>query len=167
MHGVSILTKVELKSSPSIWRISTTMKPIPTRDGAQIEALVRAFEECSLSAAEFDHHAHMTVALVYLDRLPSSEAFACMRERIQVFAAHHGQTALYHETITRFWMIVLRHALDQEATSRPFPDRVHDILATWGNTSVLFRHYTKERVLSDQAKRSWIEPDLLPLPGDG
>ena len=59
------------------------------RTEEQIEQLVRAFENCSLSAAEFDHHAHMTVALWYLMRGSLLDATERMRTNIQRFARHH------------------------------------------------------------------------------
>ena len=36
------------------------------RTDAEIESLVRAFEECTLPAAEWTHREHMTIALWYL-----------------------------------------------------------------------------------------------------
>src|ERR1044071_264113 len=96
----------------------------PYRSSDQISQLVHAFEAGTLATNQFNHHAHMTVALWYLWRMPFSEAIATMRTNIQQFAARHHQSQLYHETITGFWMRLLRHVLDTADPSTAFPDIV-------------------------------------------
>jgi len=71
---------------------------------AEVAALVLAFETATIAASEFTHAAHVAVALSYLGELPPNEALARMREKIRAFAAHHGVSNLYHETLTVFWM---------------------------------------------------------------
>lgn len=50
------------------------------RTDAQIEALVRSFEDLTLPRPEWTHHAHLTVALWYLRRHPRPEATRRIRE---------------------------------------------------------------------------------------
>ena len=52
------------------------------RSSDQIVQLVQAFEAGTLAPQEFNHHAHMTVALWYLSRMPFAEATATMRTNI-------------------------------------------------------------------------------------
>jgi len=137
----------------------------PYRTAAQIARLVDAVERCALAPAEFGHHAHMTVAIWYLSRLPPGEATAAMRAAIQRFAAHHGRHQLYHETITLFWMRLLRHYLGANPRL-PLADVTHRALVELGSMQPVFRHYSRELLFSDQARREWIAPDLLPLPAD-
>jgi hypothetical protein len=140
-----------------------TLKPVPYRTQEEIETLVRAFEEGSLSPAAFNHHAHMTVALWYLMRLPYPDAVAHLRAQIRKFAARHHQSQLYNETITLFWMKLLRHLLDRAEPVTPVADTVYQILAAWGSMLFVFKHYSKELVFSEKAKQAWVEPDLRPL----
>ena len=37
-----------------------------------------------------------------------------------------------------------------------------DVFPTLGKEAI-FQHFTRERVMSEDAKRDWVEPDLLPL----
>lgn len=130
----------------------------------QISQLIRDFENGSLAPNQFDHHAHLTVALWYLTRLPFADATATMRSNIQYFAATHGQGQLYHETITMFWMRLLRHVLDTTEPSEPFPDVVYRAICTFGSMQPFFRHYSRDRAFSPEARRQWVDPDLYPMP---
>jgi len=141
----------------------TDQKPI-YRTAQQIAQLVQAVERCALAPAEFGHHAHMTVAIWYLAHLPIDEATAAMRATIQRFATHHGHNQLYHETITMFWMRVLRHYLDAADPQLPLADVTYRALAELGSMQPVFRHYSRERIFSDQARREWVAPDLIPMP---
>ena len=134
------------------------------RSSEQIRQLVRGFEAGTLAPQQFDHHAHMTVALWYLSQLPFAEATAAMRTNIQHFAARHQQSQLYHETITGFWMRLLHHVLERADSSEAFPDLVFRAITTFGTMQFFFRHYGKERAFSEEARQHWIAPDLLPLP---
>ncbi len=143
--------------------MTTSPGPAPHRTAEEIGQLVTAFEECSLSPAQFNHHAHMTVALWYLAHDHYMGALVRMRTQIRKFAAHHQQDRLYNETITLFWMKLLRHQLDESDPSVPLAEVVHRILSDWGSMEFVFRHYSRERVFSDEARLGWVEPDLLPL----
>ena len=138
--------------------------PSRYRSNDEIVQLVRAFEAGTLTPQEFNHHAHMTVALWYLSRMPFAEAVATMRTSIQHFAASHHQNQLYHETITGFWMRLLRHILDQADSSEPFAEVVYHAITTMGSMDFFFRHYSREHAMSAEARQRWVEPDILPLP---
>ena len=135
----------------------------PRRSADQIAQLVQAVESCTLTPAEFGHHAHMTVAIWYLAHLPFEAAIASMRATIRRFATHHGHTQLYHETITMFWMLLLRHYLDTHP-QLDLADATHHALVELGSMQPVYRHYSRELVFSDQARQEWVAPDLIPLP---
>jgi hypothetical protein len=141
-----------------------TPQPPLYRSSDQITQLVRDFEAGTLAPDQFNHHAHMTVALWYLSQMPFAKATATMRTNIQHFAAHHHQGQLYHETITGFWMRLLRHILESADPSEPFADVVYRVITTFGTMDVFFRHYSKERAFSPEARQRWVNPDLIPLP---
>ena len=139
-------------------------QPALYRSSKQIRLLVRAFEAGTLAPQQFDHHAHMTVALWYLSQLPFAEATVVMRTNIQHFAARHQQNQLYHETITGFWMRLLHHSLDCAEPSEAFAEVVYRAITTWGSMDVFFRHYSQECAFSMEARQHWVDPDLVPLP---
>ncbi|MDT7542162.1 MAG: hypothetical protein QOE33_2066 [Acidobacteriota bacterium] len=132
----------------------------PYADRSQLESLVRGFESCTL--AEFKHASHLSVALWYLARLPEAEAFVRMREGLHRFAAHHHSN-LYHETITIFWLRFVRHFITRSDHNTPTHVLANQLADSRPDVRLIFDYYSQERLSSDEAKTSWIEPDLKPL----
>ena len=126
-----------------------------------IQEVVRKFERCEYAPQEFTHAYHLTVACWYLSTLSSEEALIRMRTRLQTFSAHHGKQG-YHETITRFWIKLLKQSLAVESSAIPLVERVNRTINAFPKDT-LFDYYTRDRVMSDVAKREWIEPDLRTL----
>ena len=48
--------------------------------------------------------------------LGADEAGAAVADGIRRFAAARGQDRLYHETLTRFWVRIVAHCADRQAT---------------------------------------------------
>ena len=113
---------------------------------------VRRFENRKYALKEFSHREHLRVAWTYLQLFGYDAALEKMRAGLLKFTAHHGASG-FNETITVFWMKMLatHHGEDPEQ----FLPRA--------SKELLYRHYTRERALSVQAKQQWLEPDLLPL----
>jgi hypothetical protein len=131
----------------------------PFKSAGEIEILVQKFESCQLSLAEFKHRQHLTVALWYLSRLTESDAIELMREGLQRFISHHGETG-YHETITIFWLKVVRSFLEKTSAARPLQDLANELLEAHGDSRLINDYYSKELISSEEAKRTWVEPDL-------
>jgi len=130
----------------------------------EVAALVRAFEDASIRASEFTHAAHIAVALNYLDSFSPDEALQRMREKIRFFAAHHGVTNLYHETLTTFWMRLLEHVASTSDTGVPLWRRINLIVDDWIKRRPVEAHYSKELIKSQAAREKWVPPDRLPTP---
>jgi len=138
-----------------------------TRDfasDAEVAALVRAFENASIPASEFTHAAHIAVALSYLNSFPPEQALERMREKIRAFAAHHGVTNLYHETLTTFWMRLLEHVASTSEPDLPLWRRINLIVEDWTKRHPVEAHYSTEVIKSQAARDKWVPPDRLPLP---
>ncbi len=86
---------------------------------AEVAALVHAFETATIPSSEFTHVAHIAVALSYLNKMLPEQALKRMREKIRDFAAHHGVSNLYHETLTTFWMRLLDHVTTNYNVAEP------------------------------------------------
>jgi hypothetical protein len=124
-----------------------------------------AFESGTLSPHEFPHRAHIRMAWLVLRRDGWDAGFENIRKGIQHFAAGHGATRKYHETITRFWALRVNHAIsldpaiaDFEAFVAAYPHLL--------DTRIIGRHYSRDLLGSDAARAGWIEPDLEGLPAD-
>jgi len=85
-----------------------------------------------------------------------------MQRAIMRFAAHHGHAGKYHATLTTAWVrFVAFHAANHPS------DLFDDFLAQ--NSELLdktlpLRFYSRERLFSEVARASWMEPDLRAFP---
>ena len=131
-----------------------------------VEGLVRAFEDATLAREDWTHSVHLVVALAYAHghRL---EAYTRLREGIQRYNTATGlvETATrgYHETITQAWFHLVLHFLDVFDDGRPLQSLADDLTAVYERND-LFTHYSREQLLSSEARAGWVEPDRAPLP---
>ena len=127
---------------------------------AEVEEVARRFESCEFAIDAFDHTAHLTVAVVYLARYGEEEAMNHMRESLLRFSRHHGKMG-YHETITRFW---LRVVAAEPATTQTLCARANQIVGKYADKDFILQFYTRDRLMSDLAKKEWVEPDVKEVP---
>ena len=137
------------------------------RTTEEILSLVRRFEDCTLPRAEWTHAAHLTVALWYLLEFDWPEATERVRRGIQRYNAAHGirptPTGGYHETLTLFWLRVVRSFLEEGRNEARSLVSLANELATEADRGLPLRHYTRERLFSPEARAAWVEPDLTPF----
>lgn len=129
----------------------------------EIEELVESFESCAVPPAEFDHGAHLAVALWYLSRMTPAEATERMRAGLHRYTTHNNAQANYNETLTLFWLKLVRHFLAQTDAALPLAERANELLAAYSDSKLAFEYYSRELIQTPEAKASWIEPDLKPL----
>ena len=127
-----------------------------------IREVVGKFERCEYTPEEFTHGHHLTVACWLLCTMPEEEALDRMRQALLRFTAHHGKQG-YHETITRFWMRLLVTSLQQLPACTTRVQKVNHAVQSFPSKDLLFEYYTRERVMSESARREWIEPDLATI----
>lgn len=147
---------------------TVTLAPVEGfRSAAEIEALVRAFENTTLPHAEWTHRAHLTVALWYLTQYSGREATARIRTGIKRYNASKGilttPTGGYHETLTMFWICMISHFLLFAEADHSLVELTNAMLARCAIKDLPLRYYSRERLMSPRARASWIEPDLQPL----
>jgi hypothetical protein len=130
---------------------------------AAILTLVDRFERCLLSKNEFPHHHHLAVAAVYLFPGDFESAMARMRASLQRFAAHHGVSGLYHETLTRFWLLQVHQQLDRTSC---LSSAVARVTAQLNDKNLPQSFYSQELLKSQEAREKWLEPDLVDEAGD-
>lgn len=135
------------------------MEGIVYRNEAEVADVVRKFESCTYRPEEFTHARHLTVASWYLATYSAEEALLRMREGLHRFLAHHGKKMGYHETITRFWLELLGDAI-RRSPDRPLHERLQEVVNRFADKNVLFLYYTRELVMSNEARERWVEPDL-------
>lgn len=124
--------------------------------------LTRALERGEIANEHFHHLSHLHVAWVYLSESSSvGEAAAKMRNTLRKFAASAGKSDKYHETITLFWV----QLLDRIRTANIGSSLEEIVQATPRLLEKNFplEYYSRESLFNDQARTSWVEPDLKPL----
>lgn len=142
----------------------------PYATDRELEDLVARFEAGSLPLAEWHHAEHLAVATWYVRRLPFDAAVAALRAGIQRFNAGHGIVTTpelgYHETVTVYFARRIRAILEAPGAP-PAAEGLGAVLAELGDKMTILRHYTRERVMSAEARAGWVEPDLAPLSTPG
>jgi hypothetical protein len=129
------------------------------------DVFLGAFEECQLPKALWTHEAHVRMAWLYLQQRPLIEVIPVVRGAIQRYNNSFGNPEGYHETITVAYLRLIDHRIGDRARERSFaefrenhPDLLDRTL------SALLRHYSREVLFSKEAFRTFVEPDLSPLP---
>jgi hypothetical protein len=135
---------------------------------AEIETLVARFERCEVSHAEWRHREHLLVALAYIARLGAEAGGARFCDGLRRLNASHGTPELldrgYHETITFFFIRKIGAIVAAAPPGAPLAALAADVIGALGDFRGAVRlHYSRERIMSWEAKRGWVEPDLAPL----
>ena len=128
------------------------------------DEFLRAFSACTLGNHEFRHRDHLRLAWLQVRRLGPEAAAEAVAQGISRFAATHGATAKYHDTMTRFWVRIVAHMAEARPDIDDF-DRFLEAFPSLLDKSLPFRHWERETMLSPAARLAWVEPDVLPLPG--
>jgi hypothetical protein len=126
------------------------------------DQFIAAFENCTLPLESFRHADHVKMAFLYLRRYPLLEAIRQFSASLVNFAAAHGKTNLYNQTITWAYLILMQERLaraEGQQTWAEFAARNPDLL-NW-NDGILRKYYRDETLTSDLAKSTFLFPDRL------
>lgn len=133
------------------------------------QELQSAFEGCTLPHDLWTHRAHVRMAFLYASRHPFSSALERMRQAIKAYNASkqipESLEQGYHETMTVAFMRLVHGSLVRNSpfpTSEAFCDHHPELL----DKLVLRKFYSRERILTPQAKKEFVRPDLAELPGE-
>ncbi|MEG4286858.1 hypothetical protein QUB68_27525 [Microcoleus sp. A006_D1] len=139
-------------------------KTIIYRSPKEIDSLIHAFQECSLPRNQWTHAAHLTVALWYLFYDSEPEAINAIRNGIKRYNSVQGiemtKDGGYHETLTLFWVQTVRRYLAEEKQNRSIVHLANGLIEQYADRTLPFRYYTRDRLMSWEARINWVEPDL-------
>jgi hypothetical protein len=104
----------------------------------------------------------------HVDHYGAAKALGLLRDGIRRLNESHGgsntATDGYHETITAAYVSLLAAFLDACPPGLPLAARVDRLLAgPLAARDMLFTFYSRERLMSPDARAQWVEPDLAPL----
>jgi hypothetical protein len=131
-------------------------------------ALAARFTALTLPKDEWTHAAHLTVGAWHVDRHGPVEALTLLRHGIRRLNESHGNvntaTNGYHETITAAYVTLLAAYLAACPPGLSLDARVERLLASpLAARDMLFTFYSRDRLLSVDARARWVDPDLAPL----
>jgi hypothetical protein len=134
-----------------------------------LSQFLECFERGTWPKAEWNHAAHVAVAGCYLLQYPEGEAANRARRGIrhynQCTGGINSDNSGYHETLTLFWLAVVKARLRQMEPSGARIDAVRMLVAEFAPRRDMFReYYSFDVVRSVEARRSWMPPDAKPLP---
>lgn len=127
------------------------------------DEFLRAFFAADLANSDFHHRDHLRLAWLLVRSDGLAEAEVRVSRGIQHFAAVHGHASRYHDTMTRFWVRLVAHAV----AARKDIDDFDAFLAAYPmllNSGLPFKHWSRATMLGPDARAEWREPDLAPLP---
>src|SRR5205814_9456832 len=77
-------------------------------------------------------------------------------------AAAYGKSG-YHETITMFWLEMVRRFFAEAAGSKSMLSLANRLAAKFVDKNVINQYYSAALLASAEAKADWVEPDLKPF----
>ncbi|HEU0311106.1 MAG TPA: hypothetical protein VFR36_07815 [Sphingomicrobium sp.] len=118
---------------------------------------------------EWTHEAHLAATTWLLLRHPEIDLDVELRGIISRYNESVGgrntDTEGYHDTITHAYLRGIRLFLEDADLSRPIDALVNELLmAPMGRRDWPLRFWSKERLMSVEARRGWVEPDLVVMP---
>jgi len=121
-----------------------------------------AFESCRLPNELFHHRDHLRLAWIYLQRDGASAAALRVAASIRRYAAHHGKSDKYHETVTAAWLRLLAESADRVRPANF--DELLDACPELLDKNTLQHYYSPELLASEAARVQFVPPDRRALP---
>lgn len=130
----------------------------------EVLVLVDGFRRAAIARECWDHRSHLAAAGWTALRCGPEGALAAIRAAILHYNAGRGiettETSGYHETVTAFWMAKIVALLAARPAGDTDLEFVNRVLAELGDGAQIFRHYSRERLFSPEARRGYVPPDL-------
>jgi len=126
------------------------------------DRFLAAFTAGEIANQDFHHRDHLRLAWIQIRRLGLPHALEAVTAAIRQFAAGHGHGDRYHETMTRFWLLVVAMGISRHPTLA-----FDELLAAEPHLldkNLPYRHWSRERMGSEDARQRWLEPELRLMP---
>jgi hypothetical protein len=126
------------------------------------DEFLRAFFGLTLPSSEFRHRDHLRLAWLVVRRHGAAAAEEVVTAGIRRFAERNSHGPIYHETMTRFWVKLVRHAV----SDRPDIVDFDEFLAAYPlllDKNTPLRHWSREAMFAPKARADWQDPDLVAL----
>jgi len=123
----------------------------------------------SLARPEWTHEAHLGATTYLLLKRPDidldRELPGLIRRFNESVGGVNSDSEGYHDTITRAYLHGIRLFLAEADTTEPLHELVNELLLSpMGRRDWPLRFWSKERLMSVEARRGYVLPDLAALP---
>ena len=147
----------------------TEYRPRLFTSDAEIVHLGERFIARALPKEEWTHEAHLATTTWLLLKRPDIDVDRELPDLIRRYNESVGgvnnDTEGYHETITRAFLAGVRLFLSEADPAEPLNELVNELLLTpMGRRDWPLRFYSRDRLLSVEARRKFVAPDLAALP---
>ena len=148
------------------------MTEFPVRHFLSDEAVAHVGEGLlarTLPRAEWTHEAHLAATTYLVSKHPEidldSELPDLIRRYNESVGGVNSDTEGYHDTITRAYLRGIRLFLEETDTGRPIHELVNELLMSpMGRRDWPLRFWSKERLMSVEARLGWAEPNVRAMP---
>ena len=127
------------------------------------DEFLRAFFGLTLPNSEFRHRDHLRLAWLAVRHHGASAAEEVVTAGIRRFAEHHSHGPIYHETMTRFWVKLVGHAVSDHPEIVGFDEFLTAYPLLLDKNTPL-RHWSRDAMFAPEARAAWQDPDLVALP---
>jgi hypothetical protein len=147
----------------------TEFRPRLFASDAEIEHLGERFLARTLPKEEWTHEAHLATTTWLLLRRPDIDVHIELPDLIRRYNESVGgvnsDSEGYHETITRAFLHGVRLFLSEADPKEPLHELVNELLMSpMGRRDWPLRFYSRKRLLSVEARRNFMPPDIAVLP---
>jgi len=123
----------------------------------------------TLPREEWTHEAHLTATTYLILRHPEidldTELPGLIRRYNESVGGVNDDTQGYHDTITKAFLSGVRLFLEGADTNRPIHELANELLMSpMGRRDWPLRFWSKDRLMSVEARRNFVPPDLAAMP---
>lgn len=130
-----------------------------------IELFILEFENRTLPKSKWTHEAHLIAAIWYNWYWDEESAFQKMKSNIITYNRSAGtentDTSGYHETITVFWMRLVRKYLNINKFETIEKACEAFIESEYASKDILLNYYSKEVLFSKKARLEWVKENRI------
>jgi hypothetical protein len=141
----------------------TTMKTEASHFRLSDEMFEAQFATAILPASWFNHEAHLRLAWIHLDKYGVEKAIENISDQLLAFVTALGAADKYNKTLTIAAIRAVYH-FKLKSQSNNFQDFIAEFPRLKNNFRELIdSHYCTDIFKSEQAKREYLQPELLPF----
>lgn len=133
----------------------------------EIYSLIKRFEARKLPRNEWNHNAHLIIAIWYDRKNAAEQAINLVRENIikhnESIGTPNSDEEGYHHTVTVFWLRIAKEFMKSKHFNS-IADACNSFIASkFSDVNFPLEYYSKEVLFSLEARQGWVRPDKKEL----